>query len=141
VKKPTYTEVFIRAMATTKSFERGEEYMEYRAVRRLEKRGDIVMARVEGSSYPPDRVRVKMEKGEVADARCNCPYDWGGWCKHIVAVLLVMLYEPDRVRERQSYEDLVGPLNEQELRTLLRFLTNTHPRLLTHIERWRDEEK
>lgn len=129
-------------MATAKSFDRGVEYLEHRAVRRLEQRGNVVMARVEGTSYQPYRVRVVLDKdGEVDDAQCNCPYDWGGWCKHIVAVLLVMLHEPERVKERQSYEDLIDPLSEKELRALLRFLTERYPRLLTRIERWVEEGK
>lgn len=129
-------------MATAKSFDRGVAYWEARTVRRLEKRGNVVMARVEGTTYPPYRVRVILNTdGEVDEAGCSCPYDWGGWCKHIVAVLLVMLHEPERVGDRQSYEDLIDPLNEKELRALLRFLTERYPRLLTRIERWRKDER
>lgn len=89
MEKPAYTEVFIRAMATSKSFDRGVEYLEHRTVRRFEKRGNVVMARVEGTSYQPYRVRVLLNKdGEVDEAECNCPYDWGGWCKHVVVAVL-----------------------------------------------------
>ena len=142
MEKPAYTEIFIRAMATAKSFDRGVEYMEDRAVRRLEKRGNVVMARVEGTTYQPYRVRVLLDKnGEVDEAGCNCPYDRGGWCKHIVAVLLVMLHEPERVRDKQSYKDLIDPLSEKELRALLRFLTEKYPRLLTRIEGWIEDKQ
>ncbi|NOX37711.1 MAG: hypothetical protein GXO78_09260 [Calditrichaeota bacterium] len=32
-------------------------------------------------------VLLKLKNGEILDYRCDCPYDWGPFCKHIVAVL------------------------------------------------------
>ncbi len=82
------TEATIRRLASAESFSRGEDYYDRGAVVNLEKRGDTLLAQVEGSSYEPYDVTIELGEGEVVAADCTCPYDWGGYCKHIVAVLL-----------------------------------------------------
>ena len=48
------------------------------------------------------------------DANCSCPYDWGGYCKHIVAVLLAYLHEPEKVTERPSVDELLADLGRDD---------------------------
>ena len=131
-----YTEIDIRAHTTSKSFERGLQYYHDGAVRRVVRRGDAVMGSVEGSGYRPYRVYVTLSDGHIEAARCTCPYDWGGWCKHIVAVLLAMLAKPERVVERRTVEALLEPLGEEDLRDLVMSLAERYPRLVAKIERW-----
>ncbi|HMS99092.1 MAG TPA: SWIM zinc finger family protein [Saprospiraceae bacterium] len=38
-------------------------------------------------------VRLKISKGMIEDAACNCPYDAGPFCKHIAAVLFFIQKE------------------------------------------------
>lgn len=47
--------------------------------------GDRVTAKVQGSQLY--EVRLDLNRDDFG-ARCSCPYDWGGYCKHIVATLL-----------------------------------------------------
>jgi uncharacterized Zn finger protein len=82
------TEVVIRSLATAQSFERGENYYHSGAVLGLSKRGNTLLAHVEGSSYEPYEVTVELSEHGVIEAYCTCPYDWGGYCKHVVAALL-----------------------------------------------------
>ena len=112
------------------------QYYHAGAVRRIERRGDLVLARVEGNTYPPYRIRIVLGKDTIDEARCNCPYDWGGWCKHIVAVLIAMLERPGRVVERATVESLVDDLDKDQLRELVFHLTDRYPRLIKKIERW-----
>lgn len=131
------SEDWIRAQASEKVYARGEEYFEYRHVRRLERRGDVLLARVEGTEYRPYRVTIRLEGGAVAEAACSCPYDWGGYCKHLVAVLLEVVRRPRRIRVRPAPDALVGDLDDEQLRALLAHLVERHPQLLKAIERWR----
>ena len=74
-------------------------------------------ARVEGSeSYS---VEVSLdENGGVLDSRCDCPYDGGRYCKHQVAVWMVL-----RDQRTETDSDEMEAASPPELRTVLRRLT------------------
>ena len=59
------SESMIRGLATAQSFERGEDYYHSGAVLDLSKRGNTLLAHVEGSSYEPYEVTVDSVKGGV----------------------------------------------------------------------------
>ena len=59
-----------------------------------------------GSQFAPYSVRVVLDETGIVDASCSCPYDWGGLCKDIVAILLAYLHEPGSVREPALEETL-----------------------------------
>ena len=87
VAKQRISKEMIRALASAKSFARGR-LPDDGAVSDLLRRGDRLTAEVEGSEFVPYQVSIRLHGDGVADAHCTCPYDWGGYCKHIVAVLL-----------------------------------------------------
>ena len=126
------TEATIRTLATAQSYERGEAYYHSGAVLDLVKRGNTLVARVEGSSYEPYEVSVElMEEGSGIEAHCTCPYDWGGYCKHIIATLLACVREPDQVTERQPVAELLADLGREDLLNLLTdLLRSSHPCLI-----------
>src|SRR5262245_61974411 len=113
------TERTIRALATPESFARGRSYLDEGAVSDLIRRGDRLTAEVEGSDFAPYQVSIGLHDGGVAEARCTCPYDWGGYCKHIVAVLLKFANEPTRTIERKSLAELLRGLDQAQLIELL----------------------
>ena len=129
----TITEAIIRNRTSGQSFERGNDYYHTGAVLDLQKRGNTLLAQVEGSDYDPYEVTVKLEPGQIS-TECTCPYDWGGDCKHIVAVLLTYLRQSERVSERPPIEDLLAGLGETDLRELLFQLLSTEPRLVNWVE-------
>jgi len=128
------TEATIRSLASAESFERGESYYHRGAVLNMSKRGHTLLAQVEGSSYEPYEVSVELGEEGMIEAGCTCPYDWGGYCKHIVAVLLTYVREPDQVTERQPMRDLLADLGRDELLNLLTDLLSDHPRLADWVE-------
>jgi uncharacterized Zn finger protein len=122
---PSLSEAAIRWQATPESFSRGESYYRGGAVVSLVQRGNVLQAEVEGSQYEPYRVRVTFDEGGVTSVTCDCPYDWGGWCKHIVATLLTCLHAPDLIEERPTLDELLADLDREQLRDLLlRLATN-----------------
>lgn len=127
----------IRAHTSPESYERGQQYYDHDAVHNVVQRGSEVTAAVEGSQYTPYRVRLRFEGGALAEADCDCPYDWGGWCKHVVAVLLTLRHTGERVEERPPTEALLDTLDAAQLKDLLLFLDRRHPELADEIETWR----
>jgi hypothetical protein len=97
---PQLTEAAIRQYASAESFERGSAYYEQGQVTSPVLRGTTLYAEVEGSEAFPYLVRCTCATGGSIEASCTCPYDWGGWCKHIVAVCLCLIHEPETIEER-----------------------------------------
>ena len=83
------TEDYVREACNQKSYGRGRTY--HRAGRVLSVKWDAggVKARVRGTRT----YRVELEDSEDSGVpyHCTCPYDWGGACKHVVAVMLHVL--------------------------------------------------
>jgi uncharacterized Zn finger protein len=131
---PSYTEADIREQASADSFQRGHEYCQRGAVESLIQRGVTLQADVLGSDVEPYRVRVTFESDRLAQATCTCPYDWGGWCKHIVATLLAAREQPKTVEERKPLADLLTGLSRDQLQALLLRLIQFEPDLVDMIE-------
>src|SRR5690348_948455 len=105
---PKLSEATIRAHASPDSFSRGRSYYDRGAVSNLTLRGARLQAEVEGSQYTPYRVSLTFDQSGVTSASCTCPYDWGGWCKHIVAVLLACLNNGDEIETRPPIDTLLA---------------------------------
>jgi len=133
VKGPVREET-IRALATPESFARGRSYFDDGAVSDLIRRGDRLMAEVEGNEFVPYQVSIRLHDGGVAEARCSCPYDWGGYCKHIVAVLLKFADETTRVIERKPIAELLRGLDQAQLIELLEKRAERGPELAAWID-------
>ncbi len=89
---------------------------------------------MEGSEFAPYRVSVWLHDGGIAEARCNCLYDRGGYCKHIVAVLLKFADEATHVIERKSLAELLRGLDQAQLAELLEKRAESDSELATWIE-------
>lgn len=102
---PTLTEASIRAGATGKSFARGLELFRRGAVSQTAIQGDTISGVCEVTETPFYTVRAELDGGGVRSASCTCPYEFGGYCKHIVAPLLPEL----RVRLRHRFQSTRHP--------------------------------
>ncbi len=131
---PRLTEALIRQNATSQSFERGMSYYRNGAVRSVVRRGQEITAEVEGSEYEPYRVRIVFDDAGIRKATCTCPYDWGGWCKHIVATLLTCIHSPETIEERPPLETLLAELDRDKLQALVLELVKSRPELEETVE-------
>lgn len=131
----------IRSQTTDTSFERGQEYYQSGNVGPLVQRGNMVQAAVEGSDYEPYQVRLTFDEGGIRDATCTCPYDYPGWCKHIVAVALACLYQPKQIEQREPINAQLTKLNRDQLLQLLQTLVTVEPALVDLVEQQLEQLK
>lgn len=127
--------VLLSQNATRQSIQRGQSYFRDGAVGRLVQRGDELEADVEGTEPDPYRVWVRFEdEDEVSDTGCTCPYNYGGWCKHIVAVLLAYDKNPDQVEFHPPLVAQLAALDREQLLELVLELADQTVRLNETIE-------
>lgn len=128
------TERQIQARASGKSFDRGEALYTNGAISRTVRRGDEINARCRGSYPQPYRVRARILAGEIAATSCDCEYDWGGDCKHIVALLLMYLHHPERFTERETLHEVLMSRQKTDLVDIIEEMIIRHPELEDIVE-------
>jgi uncharacterized Zn finger protein len=131
---PSFSESIIRQHASAESFRRGQDYRSQGAVLSIVRRGKMIEAEVEGSAPRPYTVRCSFDERGEPHATCTCPYNWGGWCKHIVAACLTILHESELVEERPTLETLLANLEREQLQALLLKLAERDSSLSDVIE-------
>src|SRR5437588_647533 len=131
---PKLSEATVRQCASTESFQRGQEYYQQGAAQSLILRGMVLSAEVEGSDALPYIVRCTFDANGIATTSCTCPYDWGGWCKHIVATCLAIIHRPELIEERPTLDTLLSGLDRDKLQALLFKLVERQPSLVEVIE-------
>jgi uncharacterized Zn finger protein len=117
--------VNIREICTDAVFERGRNYRDEERIQRIERFGDVVTAAVQGSSL----YDVTVELGEnTIDARCTCPYEGAGECKHVVAVLLDVVADPPQ-DESERVDGVIEDVSSDDLRAFVRDALAVEPDL------------
>lgn len=89
----TEVTLVIRTGASPESFARGKEYFHNDAISNTAIRGKTLSGDCAGKSMPYYRVRVELDDAGIRSTDCSCPYEYGGYCKHIVALLLHFLQQ------------------------------------------------
>jgi uncharacterized Zn finger protein len=127
------TEGLILSKVTEKSFERGQDYYESGMVESVVRRGSRLFAEVLGSEEDPYHVGVAFQEDDFR-ASCTCPYDWEGYCKHVVAVLLTWIHDRDLIYVRAPIDDLLAKLDADKLRALIFRMVETDAGLSETID-------
>lgn len=128
------TEEDIADMSSPQVYDRGEDYFYSGQVLKVVRRESVVHAEVQGSAYEPYQVAIEFDAdGHVVDTDCTCPY-WDPVCKHVVAVLLTLVNEPDEVVTRPALETLLEDRSPEELRQALIAVAKLHPEIVEDLE-------
>jgi len=131
---PKITESIIRAGATPQSFQRGKEYYQDGAISNTTRQDNVLAGECEGTSAPYYRVSVTLDEAGIREVTCTCPYEYGGYCKHVVALLLTHLHHPKRFAVRQEPAELLADLTRDDLVALVSKLVHDRPELYDWIE-------
>jgi uncharacterized Zn finger protein len=109
-----------------KILDRGFDYYENNNVIDVENLGNgEFSAVVEGSE--DYEVFVEISKGKVVEHSCDCPYDWGDVCKHVVAVLYyirdteILGKSTDKEGVKSQLQLIIDDISEQDLRDYVLF--------------------
>ncbi|MCK5684022.1 SWIM zinc finger family protein, partial [bacterium] len=88
MQKYNFTKMDIKNKSTNTSYYRGEDLFYNKTVSNVKIENNIIMAKVLGSRLYS--VEIRFLKDELQFA-CSCPYDFGGICKHCVALALEII--------------------------------------------------
>lgn len=121
----------IRSLCTESSFERGIEYFKAGKVTNLKQVGNQITATVEGTE---DYLVTIYQDNHKISAACTCPYDRGGYCKHIIATLLALLINnQEKISNKSENEDkseeILNHLSLDEFKDFLRTEFKNNPTL------------
>lgn len=131
---PKITESMIRVGASPESFRRGEEYYREGALSNITVQGTLLSGECAGTYAPYYRVQVELDEAGIANASCTCLYEYGGYCKHIVALLLAYMRHPKSFAIRKAPAELLTDLDQSDLTAILTKLIQEQPDLYDRIE-------
>jgi uncharacterized Zn finger protein len=131
--KISLTEKQVRRLADDEaSYQRGVAYYESGAVCNPVRQGKELRGECYGSRDNPYRVQVVFNDRGVESAACSCPR--GGFCKHIVALLLKYVHEPDVFEVASSLNAVLSRLSKEDLIALISDLVLREPALASVVE-------
>jgi uncharacterized Zn finger protein len=131
---PKITEKYLKSISSANSFSKGLAYYNHKAVKNSVRDGMVLRAEVEGSEYQPYRVSISFDEGEIDDADCTCPFDYGGYCKHQIAVLLKYIHEPESFIVQTPLAELLARRSREELILLIERMVEREPDLRDMLE-------
>ncbi|HEY9609873.1 SWIM zinc finger family protein, partial [Allocoleopsis sp.] len=129
---PRLTESKIRKLATSQSFTRGDRYYQNRSIVNPIRQGLTLWADCQGSQLY--QTRVTLSKDGIAATSCTCRYDWGGICKHLVALLLTYVRQPESFYVMPSLEEMLASRSREDLVSLIGQMVQRVPELMSLIE-------
>lgn len=114
------------------SIKRGAPYVG-EALFDMRRTGYTLKARCQGTAAYPYRVTAMIgSQGGITQSMCSCPV--GGRCKHVAALLLSWLRDPDAFMEIEDAETTLERRDKAELIALIRQMLARHPELETLLE-------
>ena len=128
----------VAAQTDEGSFKRGRGYFRSGRIFNAVRRETTLRARCHGSSGGPYIVEATLAK-EGQRARhnpvtfiCNCPR--GGFCKHVVALLLTWIEQPERFTVRPPIAEVLAGKTQAELIALIGLMLQQEPDLESLLE-------
>jgi len=128
------TEARVRSLANETSFARGKTYYLDGAILDPICQTTELRAQCEGSEYEPYQVSATLAESGIVETSCTCPYDYGGICKHIVALLLTYIHKPQTFRFIPPLPTLLAGRSQEELIALIGEMIRRQPELLSLVE-------
>ena len=127
-----------------KIYQRGKEYYENDLIDNVEHEfPDKWSCEVEGSDIY--EVNVELNDDKIISWECDCPYDHGDMCKHVVAFLIYILKHRDEFPVEEIIEEnipgnseameLLKSMNEKEMQKFVREYAKKNPGFIKEVEK------
>ena len=137
--QPTLTEADIRAIVDSGSWTRGRSYYNSGRLIHPQREGDVLRGESVGSAMRPYRVEATVTGDGIQRTSCSCPL--GGSCKHVVALLLTFVHQPEAFLEMSSVGDALKEVDRAGLIGLIERMVEMHPDLRQLVELPRPGQK
>lgn len=124
---PKLHEADVRAYIYGAYFERGLGYYHQGNIFDNVRRGNRLEARCHGSMPNPYRVIAELGDEGIVWDDCSCPI--GGGCKHVAALLLTWVHQPESFTTKEEVDDLLENKNKTELIALVQEMLKRAPEL------------
>src|SRR6266581_2341091 len=134
----TLSEADIQASTDDASFRKGYDYYLNHAIVEPTLSEPVLRAFCHSSSGSPYHVEATLlpagdkSAHKLASAGCSCPR--GGFCKHLVALLLIWLHQPERFVVRTGLMGRLSEKSREELLNLLEQLVQRQPDIEPLVE-------
>ena len=125
----TIQESDIKNWTSATSFARGKQYYEQGAIVSPWQQGGTLKAKCWGSLPHPYHLWVTLTANSIHSGDCSCPVGTGGRCKHIAALLLTWLHEPDSFQEIEPLEQALDQKEKADLIFLIHQMIGRYPDL------------
>ena len=119
----------IQAWVGSASYQKGLAYFEDEAIFEPQQQGMTLKARCLGNSAPFYQLEVTLDDDGIVTAGCSCPVGAGGYCKHVAALLLTWLDNPEVFEKSPDLEIALEERSKVELITLIRQMLQRYPDL------------
>ena len=131
---PSVSDETIPGWVGLRNFQLGRGYAENGSVFDTRLQGATLRARCQGSIPQPYRLRAVLCDGRVEDADCSCPVGSGGRCKHVGALLLTWLHQPETFRVVAELDADLEQRSKGELIVLIKRMLQLQPGLESLLE-------
>lgn len=118
--------------------QRGQNYFDHGHVAKIEEvEKNHYVVEIVGSEYYTVEIFMN-EADEIVDTFCDCPYDWGDFCKHQAAALFALRKErnmeasktnskqPSTNRKKVDLKTIVSNLEKEELVKIILHISNQY---------------
>ena len=129
---PRLTEAQVKKLTDVGSFERGQRYFKNGSVIEPLLQGNELRAQCAGSEYEPYELSVTFNKQGVEEMDCSCPR--GGTCKHLVALLLLYVHQPNAIHRVPPLKVMLAQRKREELIEIISQMVKREPKLVSVIE-------
>ena len=133
-----FSEADLQHLTDEGSFTRGKSYYKNNHISETSLREGTLVGHCEGSREEAYRVEVKLVPASqggteiIGDWICGCPR--GGFCKHVVALLLTWIYKPQAFEIRPPLASLLNDKNREDLVALITEMVQRQPELENLVE-------
>jgi uncharacterized Zn finger protein len=127
--RPQLTVRAVRDWSGDGEVRKGRPYADADTITGAVLQGDTLKASVQGTADKPYRTWARLAGGKVAAADCSCPVGGGGRCKHVAALLLRYVEEPDEFTEVEAIDANLQARDKAELIALIKQMFRRAPEL------------
>ena len=132
---PAASEGAISNWVGPRNLQLGSSYFESDAIIDPRRQGNTVRGWCQGSMPQPYRLQVAFGANGIDEAHCSCPVGGGGGrCKHVGALLLAFLEQPDAFRVVEELDTGLRRRSKSELIDLIKRMLQLQPDLETLLE-------